>query len=201
MSTENNNELSDKEIYNNYLSNKKIKNEIPMYDPHTGEANPFYEELTGEPNPLLIDEKIKLEMISPCEPKRKNRWLVKFPKEMGISTYMVQSTNRPNLEIINKKFFNYTYKTKLNWEEISFILVDPISPSSTQGMFNWIKKYKNKKFNYTLEILDPTGVVVECWLIKDCVIKSINYGDLSYKKDGITLLNLKVKPKTCELLF
>jgi hypothetical protein len=34
-----------------YVEQKK--NEIPMYDPYTGEANPYYEELTGKKNPLL----------------------------------------------------------------------------------------------------------------------------------------------------
>ena len=29
-----------------------MKKEIPMYDPYTGELNPYYEGLTGQPNPM-----------------------------------------------------------------------------------------------------------------------------------------------------
>jgi hypothetical protein len=42
-------ELTEEEVtYDGILNNK----EIPLYDPYTGELNPYYEELTGKKNPL-----------------------------------------------------------------------------------------------------------------------------------------------------
>jgi len=43
-------------------SNNKQKYEISLYDPYTGEINPYYEELTGKKHPFLMtkeENKIK----------------------------------------------------------------------------------------------------------------------------------------------
>ena len=37
--------------------NKKQKYEIPLYDPYTGEINPYYEILTGRKHPFLVTKK------------------------------------------------------------------------------------------------------------------------------------------------
>lgn len=186
---------------NNYLSNKKSQKDIPMYDPHTGEPNPFYEELTGKKNPLLRDRKCDLNNIIPFEPKRKNRWLLTFPEEMGVYKHMFNSTTRPKLNIINKKFLGFTYKTFFKWDDINVVFHDPIGPSTTQAIMEWIVKNPNKEFSYFIEMLDPVGCVVEKWLIEGCTITLVDCGTLSYKDDAIASLSIRIKPKTCKLLF
>ena len=42
--------------------NKDKKYTIPLYDPYTGELNPYYEEITGKKHPFSVeikDNKIK----------------------------------------------------------------------------------------------------------------------------------------------
>jgi hypothetical protein len=36
--------------------NNKQKYEIPLYDPYTGEINPYYESLTGRKHPFLVSK-------------------------------------------------------------------------------------------------------------------------------------------------
>ena len=38
-------------------SKNNQKYEIPLYDPYTGEMNPYYESLTGRKHPFLISKK------------------------------------------------------------------------------------------------------------------------------------------------
>jgi hypothetical protein len=51
---------------------------------------------------------------------------------------------------------------------------------------------KNKKFCFSVEIIDPTGVVYENWDFNGCSIKEIHFDDLSYDNDGIMKTNLRI---------
>lgn len=44
--------INEKEEINSPKTEIKTR-EIPLYDPYTGQLNPYYEELTGKPNPLM----------------------------------------------------------------------------------------------------------------------------------------------------
>ena len=174
-----------------------VRNEIPMYDPQTGEPNPLYEELTGKPNPLLQIRQTTNEakMLMPRnEPKRKNRWLVYFPEHFKIEPWCFSKTQRPSMKIVEKKFLGIRTGTDVEWEKISFELNDPIGPSVSERLYELMDGELTEKFDYTLEMLDPTGVVVEEWLIKDCEIEAISLGGLDYTDDAIAKCFMIVKP-------
>jgi len=177
-----------------------VRNEIPMYDPQTGEPNPLYEELTGKKNPLLELRKRQYVTESiPHEPKRKNRWLVHFPEHFKIASWCVSRTQRPSVKITEKRFLGIRMGTMLEWERISFEFIDPISPSISESLWVLMDGELNETFDYTLEMLDPTGVVIEKWLIKDCEIEAINLGRLDYSEDGIAKCTMVVRPGSVTL--
>ena len=40
-----------------------------------------------------------MKMPVPYEPKRKNRFILSFPSSLGINSWYVESTSRPNVQI------------------------------------------------------------------------------------------------------
>jgi hypothetical protein len=178
------------------------RNEIPMYDPQTGEPNPHYEELTGKPNPLIQIRKTTTDshLILPNhEPKRKNRWLVHFPAHFKIEPWCVSKTQRPSVKIVEKRFLGIRMGTTLDWGKIEFEFIDPISPSISESLHALMEDELTEVFDYKLEMLDPTGKVVETWEIKDCEIISIDLGTLFYGSNDIAKCFMTVKPGNVKL--
>ena len=137
--------------------------------------------------------------MEPYEPKRINRWIVKLPKEFGIESWVLSGTDRPSLI---KKYFNFfglRLSVSTEWQPITLRFRDPIAPSTSQKLMSLIKE--GKSFSYNLELLDPTGIVVEKWLIKDCIIKSVDFSSLTYDYDGFVSCIMVVLPNSAELEF
>lgn len=180
--------------------NIPVKTEVPLYDPQTGEANPLYEELTGKKNPLIESRK---NPIITVEPKRKNRFLITFPKNvlhgLQIESWMVAKTQRPSIKVADKKFLGIKFGVKAEWEKISFEFIDPIGPSLTERLIDMVNNIK-QPFDYTLEMLDPTGVTVERWKIEGCKIEAVSFGALDYADDGIARCYMLVKPTNVQLM-
>jgi hypothetical protein len=187
---------------------EKKKQEIPLFDPHTGEINVEYESLTGKKNPLLElhvnNGKTPLlnSMPLPYEPKFNNRFIVNFEKDT-LPSWVFKNITRPSIKLIEKKIFGFTYKIEYKWDDIEFEVYDPIGPSSAQTihfqLLNLEKPFQN--FNFELYLLDPTGVNIEKWDIIGCVIKSINYGKLEYKDNSISTIKVKITPKNIKLRY
>jgi len=194
--------------------------EVPMYDPQTGEPNPHYEELTGKKNPLLeqpfsphegkkiiepnnyprsSNENILIKTPILYEPKRKNRWILRFPEEMGIQSWVVSKTKRPSYRIVETKIFGFSVCNKKVWDEITIEFRDPIGPSTAQLLMGDFDAFK--PFNYVLELLDPTGVVIEKWDVVGCQIKSVDFCELAYENHGIANIIMVIKPKEAILQF
>jgi len=165
-----------------YLENKK--NEVPIYDPHTGEINSEYEKLTGTKNPLITNQ----ENIKILEPKMSNRFLVHFPKSFKIPPYNVSSINKPSVSITPKKIFGFVYGYKKTFSDIDVVIRDFIGFNTSEILLN--KIYDS--FSLTIEELDPTGAVVETTIIENCRIKHINHGKMSYDKNEMNLITLTI---------
>lgn len=147
-----------------------------------------------------------LKMPAPYEPKLKNRWLIKFKGDYKeIPSWSLSKTSRPKWDCItppeginNANSWNYMGGAK--WNDIEIELRDPVDISTTKILMNAARlagsssvKYPKNKIKYDLELLDPTGVVVERWKIKGKV-KSFDFGDLDYSKDELLLIKLIVEP-------
>ena len=188
------------EKLNEYIEKRKL--EVPIYDQNTGKPNLDYEKLTGKKNPMLSVGPLDLHMKMPLpyESKRNNRFLVSFPESFNIPQWVVKSSSRPSMSIIDKKIFGFTYEKVIKWDTMQIVLRDPISPSSTEKIMTVINNSILTPFNYVLELIDPTGKVVEKWFLKDSLIMSSYFGDLDYGDDDTTTITLVIQSKNIELI-
>ena len=132
----------------------------------------------------------------PFEPKRLNRFMVTFVKNddtegiTHLNTWVIKQIQRPAIEYINGE------KT---YHPLVMVFNDPIGPSVTQAV---MKSFDNNEiFSYTLEIVDPTGEVVERWEIRDCKIIGLDFGNLSYDDTGVAQVIVAFKPREIQLIF
>ena len=129
-----------------------------------------------------------------------NRFLITFPEHFNIPQWVVSEASRPNMTIKSKKILGFEFLKKIIWGDMQIIMTDPIGPSTSQPLMDLIHKslYEKKqiikdKFDLKLEMLDPTGVVVERWDLSDCEFKSITFGELSHQNDNIVKITLVIK--------
>lgn len=144
----------------------------------------------------------------PYEPLRKNRWLFRFPSSLGIQEYWMASASRPSITITDVEipFLNTSVyiSGRFNWEPITLVLNDPIGPSATQAVMEWVRLHAESitgrmgykagyAKNVEIEMLDPTGVVVQKWVLENTIIASSDFGDLSMDDDGLAQITLNLR--------
>ena len=157
-----------------------------------------------------------MKMPVPFEPKRVNRFLLRFPSSLGINEWYVTSAKRPSVKInsVPIPFLNTeTYVAgKFTWDTISVTFKDPIGPSATQALMEWFRLHAESvtgrmgyaagyKKDIELEMLDPTGVVIEKWIIQGTFIQDMNFGDLDYGRDDIANIAVTFRPDRCILVY
>lgn len=137
------------------------------------------------------------------EPKRKNRFIVTFPSYYNIQQWVIKEASRPSMYFEVKKFLGFQYSKKMKWKPITFILTDPIGPSTSQSLMELIRPggYLTTPFNITIKMLDPTGVVVENWNIINATIDSVDFGQLDIALDELATCKLTVNVPEVNLLF
>ena len=141
-----------------------------------------------------------MRMPVPYEPLRKNRFILRFPDELGIQEWWVSTTSRPKYtsDEVEIPFLNTsTYVIgRFRWDSISVTFRDPIGPSATQALMEWVRLHSESvtgrqgyaagyKKDVELEMLDPTGVVIEKWILQGTMVTSANFGDLDYSSSDI----------------
>jgi hypothetical protein len=50
-------------------------------------------------------------------------------------------------------------------------------------------------------MLDPTGVVVEKWIIQGAFLTDLNFNDLSYSDEGLADISVTLRPDRCILVY
>ena len=141
-----------------------------------------------------------MRMPVPSEPLRKNRFILRFPDELGIQEWWVSTTSRPKYtsQEVEIPFLNTsTYVIgRFNWESISVTFRDPIGPSATQALMEWVRLHSESvtgrqgyaagyKKDVELEMLDPTGVVVQKWILQSCQLNDVDFGGLDYSSSDL----------------
>ena len=157
-----------------------------------------------------------MKMPIPYEPKRENRWILRFPSSLGINEWYVESTARPALTIVATEipFLNTsTYVAgKFTWGELAVVFRDPIGPSASQALMEWIRLCAESvtgrmgyaagyKKNVDLEMLDPTGVVVEKWILEGAFLTKYDGGALTYTSDGLAKVTSSMRMDRCILVY
>jgi len=157
-----------------------------------------------------------MKMPIPYEPKRTNRFILSFPSELGINEWYVESTSRPAITIGSTPipFLNTERYVagRYTWGEISVTFRDPIGPSAAQALMEWVRLHAESvtgrmgyaagyKKDVTLQMLDPTGVVVEKWIMIGCFLTKADFQGLDYGQDGLAKIQVSLRPEKCILLY
>jgi hypothetical protein len=150
------------------------------------------------------------------EPKKKNRFILTFDSSLGINSWYVEKASRPSIKIDTKeiKFLNtQTYVAGFfNWETISVTLRDPIGPSAAQAVMEWVRLHAESvtgrmgyaagyKKDVNLEMLDPTGVAVEKWILQNCSITDAKFNDVDYGNSDLMTVDMTLQPDRCILVY
>ena len=157
-----------------------------------------------------------MKMPIPYEPKRQNRFILRFPSTLGINEWFVESTSRPHITInpVEIPFLNTStfVAGRFNWQTINVTFRDPIGPSAAQALMEWVRLHAESvtgrmgyaagyKKDIDLEMLDPTGVVVEKWILYGTFLTDVNFNTLNYSQDGLATINATLRPDRCVLVY
>lgn len=162
----------------------------------------------------MSDLLIKMPLV--YEPLKKNRFLLRFPADLGIQEWTLKSAKRPSIQQNSTEiqFMNTsTYVLgRYTWDEIQVTLRDPIGPSTSQAVMEWVRLGSESatgrqgyaagyKRDLELEMLDPSGVVVQKWILKNCFVTNADFGDLDYGTDDVAEVTITLRPDYCILAY
>lgn len=155
-------------------------------------------------------------MPIPYEPKRQNRFILRFPSDLGINEWFVESASRPTIKINEKEIEFLNTSTwvagRFTWDSIQVKFRDPIGPSASQALMEWVRLHAESvtgrmgyaagyKRNVDLEMLDPTGVVVEKWILVNTMLTNVSFGSLAYNSDALADITATLRPDRCILVY
>lgn len=142
------------------------------------------------------------------EPKKKNRWLLRFPSDLGIQEWTLVSAQRPGItqQPTEIQFMNTSTWVlgRYTWDDINVTFNDAIGPSTSQALMEWIRLHSESatgrqgyaagyKRDVVLEMLDPTGAVIEQWILRNVWCTNYKGGDLAYSDDGVAQCTVTLK--------
>jgi hypothetical protein len=128
----------------------------------------------------------------------------------------VESAKRPSIKIAATEiqFLNTsTYVAgRFKWDEIGVKFRDPIGPSAAQALMEWVRLCAESvtvrmgyaagyKKDIDLEMLDPTGVVVEKWILQGTFLSSVDFGALGYSTDNLADISANLRMDRCILVY
>ena len=154
------------------------------------------------------------------DPKRKFRWYVLM---MGLgmdnaTAWWAKSINKPSFTIAptEHKYLNHTYyyPGSVTWNEISMVIVDPVSPDTSATLASIVQasgytipagvappglqtmsKSKSVAALGAVFIVqvDSSGNPLETWTLNNPWITDVQYGDLAYGTDDLIEVTLKMR--------
>ena len=157
-----------------------------------------------------------MKMPVPYEPKRQNRFIIRFPSSLGINEWFVESASRPSIKVNSTEIQFLNTSTfvagRFNWEPITVKFRDPIGPSAAQALMEWVRLCAESvtgrmgyaagyKKNVDIEMLDPTGVVVEKLILEGTFMTDVNFGALSYSQDALADISATLRMDRCILVY
>ena len=148
------------------------------------------------------------------EPKQQNRFLMLVD---GVPSYFIKGVGAISLTqgevILNHINVYRKVKGKTTWGDVQLTLHDPVSPSGTQTIMEWVRLHHESvtgrdgysdfyKKDVTLNILGPVGDIVSEWILKGCFIKDANFGEYSWDNaDAAQTITMTLAPDYCVLNY
>jgi hypothetical protein len=122
-------------------------------------------------------------MVDIFEPKKENRFIVKFGKPFSISESVINQTKRPSFKKSN---------SGMKWDNMVFSMYDPITPSTSQSLMDGLRVLRTQDsqiIDVFIQIMDPIGEIIEEWKVTG-EINSIDFGKLDWKSDEALMINV-----------
>ena len=144
-------------------------------------------------------------MFTAFEPKLQNRFLMDID---GIPAYLIKKIARPavsfNEVILDHINIKRKLKGKANWENLSFDLYDPVTPSGAQAVMEWVRLSHESvtgrdgysdfyKKDIRFNALGPVGDVVEEWILKGAYCSQANFGEMDWATDTPVEISLTIR--------
>lgn len=134
----------------------------------------------------------ELEQFKQFEPKNSNRFYVKFGDPFNIPIYVIKEVQRPSFKMAN---------CGIQWNDMIFTMYDPITPSTSQAIFEGLRKLRmqdSQQIKINLKLLGPIGDSIELWDI----VGTIDYIDFGYLDwNSGDPLNIKVNIKVLHAIL
>ena len=152
------------------------------------------------------------------DPKRNFRFELMINSTEGtVLTYTVKKVSKPSFTIqeSSHKWLNHTYyyPGRLEWNTITFSLVDPggdndmtgtladfieaagYSPASDAGYTKTMSKKKSVEALGEIKIkqINSDGEAIEIWTLHNAFIKDLKFGELDYESDDLTEISVEVR--------
>ena len=136
------------------------------------------------------------------EPKQQNRFLMLVD---GVPSYFIKGVGAISLTqgevTLNHINVYRKVKGKTTWGNVQLTLHDPISPSGTQTIMEWVRLHHESvtgrdgysdfyKKDITFNSLGPVGDKVEEWTLKGAYIQSANFSDMDYAGEDLATVEL-----------
>ena len=101
---------------------------------------------------------------------------------------------------------------QFKWGSIDVTFRDPIGPSASQALMEWVRLHSESvtgrmgyaagyKKDLDLEMLDPTGVAVEKWILQGTFLTDVNFDSLGYSDDALATITATLRPDRCILVY
>ena len=151
---------------------------------------------------------------SSLEPKRKYRFLVDLgPSYTDSAQWYAKMATKPSFRFtttehayLNHKFY---YPGRVEWQEVSVTLVDPVSPDAMAETLQIIQdsgyqipnnmnetstiskaRSVEKLGHVKIAQIDSFGAPLETWTLNNAFITNVEMGDLSYSEDTLSEIKL-----------
>ena len=113
----------------------------------------------------------------------------------GIPAFTIKTAQRPQItfdEVVLEHMNVTKYvKGKGRWQTLQITLYDPIVPSASSAVIEWIRLHHESatgrdgyqdfyKKNVTFNLLGPVGDKVEEWVLHGAFIQTANFNDLDF---------------------
>lgn len=130
------------------------------------------------------------------EPKLKNRFIMYVD---GVPSYIIKKVGAVGIDMDEIKLNHINVYRKIKgrakWDDVELTLHDPITPSGTQAIMEWVRLHHESvtgrdgysdfyKKDITINVLGPVGDIVSEWILKGAFIKKASFGDYSWDEDA-----------------
>lgn len=139
------------------------------------------------------------------EPKVKSRFIMYIE---GVPAFVIHAGNRPTIAFEDITLDHINIKRKIKgkgeWQDITITLYDPIVPSASQAVMEWVRLSHESvtgregysdfyKKDITINALGPVGDIVESWILKGAYIKQAQFGDWSWSESAVVDVQLTLR--------